>query len=326
MWNYLDIGIIFCYTNACIFRTVAGFVDPAFKNWKNDANWSNRGYSIYQTCDRDTGMASTENGPVSCDFNNYCPLLMGKDDGTDFLFTALLFHSVTFVLLCFKFANSLSISRSMGPLIIIIIKMMQDMIRFLLLLVVMIVGFGVTSNALLYPNHWDGWKSMYSAIYRAYYAIYGELQIDEHSYDKFQAKSVKFELLKVNDTQYNWATHLDEVYLERGCYTVFTKPSDLGKNLDTYEQTDYEAILRCPQGRGFVDIFLGIYMLFTNILLLNLLIALFTTTYEIAMRNADQIWKFQRTGLVKEYRDRPTLPPPLILIPYRVIGKKINKK
>ena len=119
---------------------------------------------------------------------------------------------------------------------------------------------------------------------------------------------------------YNWATHIDEVYLERGCYTVFTRPSDQGQTSELYEQTDYEAILRCPQGRGFADIFLGIYMLFTNVLLLNLLIALFTTTYDIAMKNADQIWKFQRTGLVKEYRDRPVLPPPLILTHYFMYG------
>merc|ERR1711879_543067 len=54
----------------------------------------------------------------------------------------------------------------------------------------------------------------------------------------------------------------------------------------------------------------------TNILLLNLLIALFTTTYSRTIEQSDQIWKFQKTSVVKEFRDRPVLPPPFILFSY----------
>ena len=51
-------------------------------------------------------------------------------------------------------------------------------------------------------------------------------------------------------------------------------------------------------------------------MLLNLLIALFTTTYSRTIEQSDQIWKFQKTAIVKEFRDRPRLPPPFILLSY----------
>lgn len=239
---------------------------------------------------------------------------MDHEDGTNLLYVSHIFYSICFIVLCFRFLNYFSLSRTMGPLIITILRMMSDVIKFVLLLMVLIVAFGVTSSALMYPNDWRGWRAIVQAAYRGYFTIYGELLLEEHSY----ASSVTYkEYSKIppTDERYAWASHYNEDP-DAECYKVYTKPADEDKTTTLYEETDYTSIRRCPQGRGASDILLGLYSLITTVLLLNLLIALFTTTYEKSTKQADQIWKFQRTELVKEYRDRPKMPPPIILVSY----------
>ncbi|CAH3032487.1 unnamed protein product, partial [Porites lobata] len=58
----------------------------------------------------------------------------------------------------------------------------------------------------------------------------------------------------------------------------------------------------------------AIYLLVVNILLLNLLIAIFNNTYEKVQTNAKQIWMFERYYLVTEYKQRPVLVPPFIIL------------
>uniref|UniRef100_A0A3B3VMV6 Transient receptor potential cation channel, subfamily M, member 2 n=1 Tax=Poecilia latipinna TaxID=48699 RepID=A0A3B3VMV6_9TELE len=61
-------------------------------------------------------------------------------------------------------------------------------------------------------------------------------------------------------------------------------------------------------------VMLCVYLLFANILLINLLIAIFNYTFEEVHDNTDRIWKFQRYQLIKEYYSRPAPPPPFIIL------------
>ncbi|UJR11208.1 hypothetical protein I4U23_015389 [Adineta vaga] len=64
-------------------------------------------------------------------------------------------------------------------------------------------------------------------------------------------------------------------------------------------------------------VLLAFHMLFINILLLNLLIAVFTRTIHEVQENTEFYWRFQRYSFVREYFERPWLAyPPLILIPH----------
>lgn len=78
--------------------------------------------------------------------------------------------------------------------------------------------------------------------------------------------------------------------------------------------------LPCPETSGiaFSFIALMVYMVIANVLLINLLIAMFSSTFQDVQENTDQIWKFQRYRLVFEYYDSPILPPPLNFIAYFV--------
>ncbi|KAK1874822.1 Transient receptor potential cation channel subfamily M member 1 [Dissostichus eleginoides] len=56
------------------------------------------------------------------------------------------------------------------------------------------------------------------------------------------------------------------------------------------------------------------YLLVANILLVNLLIAVFNNTFFEVKSISNQVWKFQRYQLIMTFHDRPILPPPLITL------------
>ncbi|XP_071965204.1 transient receptor potential cation channel subfamily M member 3-like [Antedon mediterranea] len=80
----------------------------------------------------------------------------------------------------------------------------------------------------------------------------------------------------------------------------------------------------CKEGSMLVPLIMAIYLLFANILLINMLIAIFNNTFISVQQNALEIWKFQRYRIILEYRERPLFPPPFIVISHLwQIGKEI---
>ncbi|XP_076450410.1 transient receptor potential cation channel subfamily M member-like 2 [Babylonia areolata] len=75
-----------------------------------------------------------------------------------------------------------------------------------------------------------------------------------------------------------------------------------------------EPFKRCPSENAVVPILLAVYMVLTNILLVNLLIAMFSYTFQTVQDNSLRVWRFYRLSLVFEYFDRPALVPPIIII------------
>ena len=69
----------------------------------------------------------------------------------------------------------------------------------------------------------------------------------------------------------------------------------------------------CVPGRWLNPLLMTCYLLVANILLLNLLIAVFNSIFVNAHTFSHQIWKFNRFGVVMEYEQKPALPPPLII-------------
>ncbi|CAF3880150.1 unnamed protein product [Rotaria sp. Silwood2] len=68
-------------------------------------------------------------------------------------------------------------------------------------------------------------------------------------------------------------------------------------------------------------VLLAFHMLFINILILNLLIAVFTHTIDEVKENTQFYWRYQRYAFVREYFERPLLAyPPLNLLVYIVLG------
>jgi hypothetical protein len=84
-------------------------------------------------------------------------------------------------------------------------------------------------------------------------------------------------------------------------------------------------------GTYFTFFTLMVYCVLANVLLINLLIAMFSYTFQNIQSNTDKIWKYQRYDLVLEHFDAPVLPPPLnvfgyIIESFHLICTRINSK
>lgn len=68
----------------------------------------------------------------------------------------------------------------------------------------------------------------------------------------------------------------------------------------------------CITGQWITPIAMSMYLLIANILLINLLIAVFNNIFNETNSISHQVWMFQRFTVVMEYQQKPVLPPPLI--------------
>ncbi|CAF0751348.1 unnamed protein product [Adineta ricciae] len=144
--------------------------------------------------------------------------------------------------------------KRLGPKLVMIGEMVHDLKFFMLMLIVFILAFGVSSYSLIYGVQKFSWHLPREIVNLAYWQIFGELNA-----------------------------------------------------LETFEH-NYKA-------NGYAAfILLVAYMAVVSILLVNLLIAMFSNTFDRLQTDTDRIWKFQRYSLVCEYLSRPSLPPPLIIV------------
>lgn len=77
---------------------------------------------------------------------------------------------------------------------------------------------------------------------------------------------------------------------------------------------DEPGMAPCLPGRWITPLAMSVYLLIANILLINLLIAVFNNIFIEVNAVAHQVWMFQRFTVVMEYEQKPVLPPPLIAV------------
>lgn len=87
----------------------------------------------------------------------------------------------------------------------------------------------------------------------------------------------------------------------------------------------------CITGRWVTPAVMSIYLLIANILLINLLIAVFNNIFNEVNAVSHQVWMFQRFTVVMEYEQKPILPPPFIIIChvfllFKYLKRKLNHK
>ena len=159
-------------------------------------------------------------------------------------------------------------------------RMIPEIIIFLMLLLIFILGYGVASQALLNPYNEFQWSAVpdlvTNIIFLPYWQMYGELSIEDIQHP------------------------LD---LQEVCYADGDFCEDF---------TSYNYVLL---------VILAIYLLIGNVMLLNLLIAIFTSVFEDVRENSMIIWKYEMYRLVEEYDQKPGLAPPLVIFEdaYRLI-------
>ncbi|KAM4889199.1 LOW QUALITY PROTEIN: transient receptor potential cation channel subfamily M member 2 [Thomomys bottae] len=188
--------------------------------------------------------------------------------------------SLDFILFCLRLMHIFTVSKTLGPKIIIVKRMMKDVFFFLFLLAVWVVSFGVAKQAILIHNESRVDWIFRGVVYHSYLTIFGQIPgyIDGVNFNTDQCSP--------NGT-------------------------------DPYKPKcpESDATLQAPAFPQWLTVvLLCLYLLLTNVLLLNLLIAMFNYTFQEVQEHTDQIWKFQRHDLIEEYQGRPPAPPPLILL------------
>ncbi|XP_056003652.1 transient receptor potential cation channel subfamily M member 2-like [Ostrea edulis] len=200
--------------------------------------------------------------------------------------------SLSLLAMYLRFLEVFLINRHMGPTLIMIKEMLKDLLRFLALTVFVVVGVGMYYHANLWPDHqtiWDGGWTEWRIWDIIYYPYW---QLYGESYNEF---------LEGNDL------------------------SDCS-NVTSVWQND-PSIDRCPQEDWTVSTISALYMLFSNLLLVNLVIAKFSYTFERVQENSEKLWRFQRFTVIIDYQWRIPSPINIICLPLRLYSylKKKSK-
>ncbi|XP_044073631.1 transient receptor potential cation channel subfamily M member 2 isoform X1 [Siniperca chuatsi] len=197
---------------------------------------------------------------------------------TELFYAGKIFLCIDFVVFCLRLMAIFTISRTLGPKIIIVKRMMMDMFFFMFLLSIWVVAYGVAKQGILIHNDNRLDWILRGAVYEPYLIIFG-----------------------------NFPTNIDNAGFDiNSCSMTGTNP--LKPKCPVLNENQTPAF---PE--WLTIIMLCVYLLFANILLLNLLIAIFNYTFQEVQDNTDRIWKFQRYELINEYHSRPAAPPPLII-------------
>ncbi|CEF65614.1 Transient receptor potential cation channel subfamily M member 1 [Strongyloides ratti] len=185
--------------------------------------------------------------------------------------------SVNSVFWHMKLFDFLSVHPKIGPYITMAGKMVLNMSYIIVMLLVTLMAFGLSRQAITYPHEKFNWLLVRNIFYKPYFMLYGEV----------------------------YAGEIDTC-------------GDEGTN--------------CVPGGWIPPIIMTIFLLVANILLINMLIAIFNNIFTITNAMSQQVWMFQRYSQVLEYQDTPIIPPPftplihLYLIINTLIKWSVRKK
>ncbi|CAB1338835.1 unnamed protein product, partial [Coregonus sp. 'balchen'] len=195
------------------------------------------------------------------------------------------------------------VNKYLGPYVMMIGKMMIDMLYFVVIMLVVLMSFGVARQAILHPDEIPTWRLARNIFYMPYWMIYGEVFADSIDRKSDINSKMMFPV--------SWA---DDQFNPNPMMVVNSgrslNPTPCGDNM--YDE-DGRKLPPCIPGAWLTPAIMACYLLVANILLVNLLIAVFNNTFLEVKSVSNQIWKFQRYQLIMKFHDRPLLPPPLII-------------
>ena len=193
-------------------------------------------------------------------------------------------YAVIGFVLFFRLLQFLVIIKDSGPFVYMVFRMLKNLGSFLILALIFLLAYGVASQTILYPN-------LPRDDPNSYAFVFGNILFRPY----FQV--------------------FGEFFLEHIQANAFTNGSSamFGNSFpEVFVSSNF-----------FVYFFLVIWLILSNILLINIIIAKFNNTFVEIESNAAIYWKYKFFNSVKEFRDKPVLPPPfnVIVIFYRVLKR-----
>ncbi|VDP70171.1 unnamed protein product [Echinostoma caproni] len=180
-----------------------------------------------------------------------------------------------------------SFSMVLGPKLIMLNRMIvHDLLPFLLILVVCQMGYGIAVHSIAYAN--------------GYFA----------DYEQFA--------MTINST-IKWKTGLKSIY-DAIITSYFQMFGLFSLNELQGESSECRDDNMCPQtsARRLSVVMLSAFVLLTQVLMFNLLVATFTSTYNEIEGSSSYFWCYQRYEMIQEFVDRPSVAPPFMLVSYTI--------
>ncbi|KAG7156086.1 Transient receptor potential cation channel subfamily A member 1-like 13, partial [Homarus americanus] len=249
------------------------------------------------------------------EWGNLHPLdlaILAQDMALETFVFGKFFYALCAILLSCRMLRIFYIFANLGPKILIFINMMPKLGIFLVFLLVVILGYSIASRALL--NHpcdnriaiaKDPGEFITSLVFLPYWQMYGELlfdQLESNSWrrcDSMTESSIWWASCKMcNDTNVT------------GIHNI----TDKGNVTEVFNFTEESSECVCSdssQSVILVKILLAVYLFFANVLLLNLIIAIFTNVFDSIQQKSIEYWNFEMCSLAQEYESKPVLPPPV---------------
>ncbi|CAF1432957.1 unnamed protein product, partial [Adineta steineri] len=188
------------------------------------------------------------------------------DDENEFV-AARVIWAIDVELWWLRFLAFIIVIPSLGPHLVAIGKMLKDLLFFICIIAIVMIGYGVASRSMVYYSNptlfndtttdtsFDGRSIFRQIIYPVYYLMYGQMG------------------------------------------------NELA-DLDTYPDAAWSIA---------TQVLLAIQMLFVNILLTNLLIAMFSKRFDQVYDDTKNIWHSQQYLFTREYYTRSPFLPPISL-------------
>lgn len=220
---------------------------------------------------------------------------MGKDACSEMRVTHVCLV-ISFVCYTLRYLQFYTVSQSMGPKIKTITGVLSEMIFFVLLFFIAILSYGVAVQSLVYMNERDPYNLLSGVLIKPFFSMFGET---------FMGELTEYKYSDVVDDCLGPQTNLT-------CNTVgcLDEITNFGESFRNFTE------VRCPDKHKLVWFLMAIFQVFGNALLLNLLVAMFSNTFDEIQQNAALMWRYQRYSLLENYHTQPPFPPPLNLLYY----------
>ncbi|XP_065174102.1 serine/threonine-protein phosphatase 6 regulatory ankyrin repeat subunit A isoform X3 [Atheta coriaria] len=185
--------------------------------------------------------------------------------------------AISFLLACVQILDFLSFHHLFGPWAIIIGNLMKDLGRFLAVLAIFVFGFSMHFVALNQPFKNFSYE-------------------DARRYGTYPISTVYFGEVLMNPLK----------ALELLFFAIFGQT--------TYEDLLVTTGVRPEWTKALFKLVFGIYMLVSVVVLINLLIAMMSDTYQRIQAQSDIEWKFGLSKLIRSMHRTTSAPSPINLI------------
>ena len=188
-------------------------------------------------------------------------------------------YALAFVFYVLRILQNFYVVRALGPKIEIIYRMLKDLFFFLLIFGLFMLAFGIAFQALVHPYP-SAFKPLSQTNETVIIAMFKQILYIPYSAIFQQFDDLKTQVFDCNNLNF----------------------SSMNTDLD---------VSRCST---LAAIFYFVYILISALLLVNLLIATFSSSFGRIEQNATKTWLFYRFEIISEFIDKPILPPPFSII------------